>query len=86
RRRRISEIESRVASHRAIREKKEQEARQAAEVRRREERTRYLTSLLEQEDTAWSSIDAQLRRTTGSAYDQAFQKLQDLAEAYENAR
>ncbi|MEX4005576.1 hypothetical protein AB4Y38_43240, partial [Paraburkholderia sp. EG285A] len=39
RRRRISEIESRVASHRAIREKKEQEARQAAEVRRREERT-----------------------------------------------
>ncbi|MCX5545343.1 hypothetical protein M3A49_38930 [Paraburkholderia sp. CNPSo 3076] len=86
RRRRISEIESRAASHRAIREKKEQEARQAAAVRRREERTRYLTSLLEQEDTAWSSIDAQLRRTTGSAYDQAFQKLQDLAEAYENAR
>lgn len=46
------------------------EARQAAEARRREERTRYLTSLLEQEDTAWSSIDAQLRRTTGSTYDQ----------------
>ncbi|MGF6473145.1 hypothetical protein [Paraburkholderia youngii] len=85
RRRRISEIESRVASHRAIRGKKEQEARQAAEARFRKERTRYLTSLLEQEDTAWSSIDAQLRRTTGSAYDQAFQKLQDLAAAYENA-
>ncbi|MEM5387784.1 hypothetical protein VSR68_29915 [Paraburkholderia phymatum] len=86
RRRRISEIESRVAAHRAIRERREQEARQAAEARRREERTRYLTSLLEQEDTAWSSIDAQLRRTTGSAYDQAFQKLQDLAEAYANVR
>ena len=84
-RRRISEIESRVASHRAIREKREQEAHLAAEARRRKERTRYLTSLLEQEDTAWSSIDAQLRRTTGSAYDQAFQKLQDLTEAYENA-
>jgi hypothetical protein len=85
-RRRISEIESRVASHRAIREKREQEARQAAEARRREERARYLASLLEQEDTAWSSIDAQLRRTTCSAYDQAFQKLQDLAEAYANVR
>ena len=85
-RRRVSEIESRVAAHRAIREGREREARQADEARRRKERTRYLTSLLEQEDTAWSSIDAQLRRTTGSAYDQAFQKLQDLAEAYENAR
>jgi hypothetical protein len=85
-RRRISEIESRVASHRAIRERTEQEARQAAEARRREERTRYLTPLLEQEDTAWSSIDSQLRRTTGSAYDQALQKLQDLAELYENAK
>ncbi|MEM5300131.1 hypothetical protein VSR82_38720 [Burkholderia sp. JPY481] len=85
-RRRISEIESRVASHRAIRESREREARQSAEARRRKERTRYLTLLLEQEDTAWSSIDAHLRRTTGSAYDQAFQKLQDFAEAYENAR
>jgi hypothetical protein len=84
--RRISEIESRVASHRAIRERKEREARQADEARRQEERARYLSLLLEQDDTAWSSIDAQLRRATGNAYDQAFQKLQDLAEAYANAK
>ena len=59
-RRRISEIESRVASHRAIRERREQEARQAAEARRRKERTRYLTSLLEQE-RRWASV---IRRTS----------------------
>ncbi|MFL9998894.1 hypothetical protein PQR34_46955 [Paraburkholderia sediminicola] len=81
-RRRVAEIASRIGAHRAIREKREQEAREATEIRRRAERARYLTSLLENENTTWSMIDSTLQRTSGSAYDQAFQKLQDLAEAY----
>jgi hypothetical protein len=81
-RRRVAEIASRIDAHRAIREKREQDAREAAESRRRAERAHYLASLLKNEDAAWSMIDSTLQRASGSAYDQAFQKLQDLAEAY----
>ena len=38
------------------------------------------------EDSAWSAIDSKLQRGSGSAYDQAFRALQDLAEAYAGAK
>ena len=85
-RRCVAEITARVSFHRDMREQREREARDAAEVRRKAERARYLTSLLENEDSAWSAIDSKLQRGSGSAYNQAFQALQDLAEAYANAK
>ncbi|WP_028232701.1 hypothetical protein [Paraburkholderia mimosarum] len=81
-RRRVTDMASRVDVHRAMREQREQEVRDAAESRRRAERVRYLKSLLQDEDRMWSLIDSTLQRASGSAYEQAFQKLQDLAEAY----
>ena len=78
----VSEIEARVSLHRRVREQREREAHEAAEARRKAERSGYLTSLLEDEDSAWSAIDSKLQRGSGSSYDQAFRALQDLAEAY----
>jgi hypothetical protein len=51
-------------------------------VRRIAERRRYLDSLVEHESTTWERIDTTLQRGSGHAYGQAFQLLQDLAEAY----
>ncbi|WP_231753720.1 hypothetical protein [Burkholderia savannae] len=84
--RRVGEIEARVCFHREVREQREREAREAAEARRKTERAGYLTSLLEDEDSAWSAIDSKLLRGSGSSYDQAFRALQDLAEAYAGAK
>lgn len=84
--RRVGEIEARVCFHRDVREQREREAREAAEARRKTERAGYLTSLLEDEDSAWSAIDSKLLRGSGSSYDQAFRALQDLAEAYAGAK
>lgn len=84
--RRVGEIEARVCFYRDIREQKERETREAAEARRKTERASYLTSLLEDEDSAWSAIDSKLQRGSGSSYDQAFRALQDLAEAYAGAK
>lgn len=85
-RRCVAEIAAQIGSHRAIRENHEREAREAAEARRKAERTGYLTSLLEDEDSAWSAIDSKLQRGSGSSYDQAFRALQDLAEAYSDVK
>ncbi|WP_244100180.1 hypothetical protein [Burkholderia anthina] len=82
----VSEIEARVSLHRLAREQQEREAHEAAEARRKAERSGYLTSLLEDEDSAWSAIDSKLQRGSGSSYDQAFRALQDLAEAYAGAK
>lgn len=78
----VSEIAARASFHRGVREQREREACKAAEARRKAERSRYLTSLLEDEDSAWSAIDSKLQRGSGSSYDQAFRALQELAEAY----
>lgn len=67
----VSEIEARVSLHRLAREQQEREAHEAAEARRKAERSGYLTSLLEDEDSAWSAIDSKLQRGSGSSYDQA---------------
>jgi hypothetical protein len=83
--RRVGEIEARVCFHRDVREQRERETHEAAEARRKTERASYLTSLLEDEDSAWSAIDSKLQRGSGSSYDQAFRVLQDLAEAYAGA-
>ncbi len=85
-RRRVAEIAARASFHRGIREQRERKARDAADVRRKTERARYLTSLLKDEDSAWSAIDSKLQRGSGSAYDQAFRALQDVAEAYTGAK
>ena len=70
-RRCVAEIAAQIGSHRAIREQQEREARDATETRRKAERAGYLTSLLEDEDSAWSAIDTKLQRGSGSSYDQA---------------
>jgi hypothetical protein len=85
-RRCVAEIAARVGFHCGIREQREREERDAASARRKAERDRYLTSLLKDEDSAWSAIDSKLQRGSGSAYDQAFRALQDLAEAYAGAK
>jgi len=85
-RRCVAEIAAQIGSHRAIREQQEREARDATETRRKAERTDYLTSLLGDEDSAWSAIDSKLQRGSGSSYDQALRALQDLAEAYAGAK
>jgi hypothetical protein len=85
-RRCVAEIAAQFGSHRVIREHHEREVREAAEARRKAERAGYLTSLLEDEDSAWSAIDTKLQRGSGSSYDQAFRALQDLAEAYSGAK
>lgn len=71
----VSEIAARASFHRGVREQREREACKAAEARRKAERSRYLTSLLEDEDSAWSAIDSKLQRGSGSSYDQAFRAL-----------
>ncbi|WP_245965065.1 hypothetical protein [Trinickia dinghuensis] len=84
--RRVSEIEARVSFHRGVREQREHEAREAEEARRKAARSSYLASLLEDEDSTWSTIDSKLQRGSGSSYDQAFRALQELAEAYASVK
>jgi hypothetical protein len=81
-RRTVAEIDARRDAARALRIRRERAARDAAEVRRIAERRRYLDSLVEHESTTWERIDTTLQRGSGHAYGQAFQLLQDLAEAY----
>jgi hypothetical protein len=82
----VGEMAARVSFHRGVREQRERAARKAAVARRKAERAGYLTSLLEDEDSAWSAIDTKLQRGSGSSYDQALRALQDLAEAYSRAQ
>ena len=58
----------------------------SAESRRKAERVRHLTALLDNEDIIWSNIDKHLQRGSGSAYGQAFQALQELAEAHAQSK
>jgi hypothetical protein len=81
-RRTVAEIDARRDAARALRLRRERAANDAAEVRRIAERRRYLDSLVEHESTTWERIDTTLQRGSGHAYGQAFQLLQDLAEAY----
>jgi hypothetical protein len=81
-RRTVAEIDARRDAARALRLRRERAANDAAEVRRIAERRRYLDSLIEHESTTWERIDTTLQRGSGHAYGQAFQLLQDLAEAY----
>jgi hypothetical protein len=81
-RRTVAEIDARRDAARDLRIRRERAARDAAEVRRIAERRRYLDSLVEHESTTWERIDTTLQRGSGHAYAQAFQLLQDLAEAY----
>jgi len=81
-RRTVAEIDARRDAARALRIRRERALRDAAEVRRIAERRRYLDSLVEHESTTWERIDTTLQRGSGHAYGQAFQLLQDLAEAY----
>jgi hypothetical protein len=81
-RRTVAEIDSRRDTVRTVRLRQEQEARDAGEARRLAERERYLDSLVEREGTIWMRIDKALQRGTGHAYDEAFELLKDLAEAF----
>ncbi len=81
-RRTVAEIDARRDAACALRLRRERAANEAAEVRRIAERRRYLNSLIEHESTTWERIDTILQRGSGHAYGQAFQLLQDLAEAY----
>jgi len=81
-RRTVAEIDARRDAARTLRLRRERAANDAAEVRRNAERRRYLDSLVEHESTTWERIDTTLKRGSGHAYGQAFQLLQDLAEAY----
>jgi hypothetical protein len=81
-RRTVAEIDARRDAARALRLRRERAANDAAEVRRIAERRRYLDSLVEHDSTTWERIDTALQRGSGHACGQAFQLLQDLAEAY----
>ena len=85
-RRMVADIDARRGAVRALRLQREQEAHDAAEFRRKAERVRHLTALLDNEDTIWSNIDKHLQRGSGSAYGQAFQALQELAEAHARSK
>jgi hypothetical protein len=80
-RRAVAEIDARRDAGRTLRLRRERAAHDAAEVRRIAERRRYLDSLVEHESRTWGRIDTTLQRGSGDAYGQAFQLLQDLAEA-----
>jgi hypothetical protein len=85
-RRTVADLERRHDAFCATRLQKEKKAEVAAEARRKAERERFLTSLLHDARTTWSTIDTTLQRGTGAAYTQAFQLLQDLAEAHAQAK
>jgi hypothetical protein len=85
-RRTVAEIDARRDAARDLRIRRERAARDDAELRRIAERRRYLDSLLEHESATWERIDNTLQRGSGHAYGQAFQLLQDLAEAYANVK
>jgi hypothetical protein len=85
-RRTVADLESRYDAFCAIRQQQEKQANDAAEARRKAERERYLASVLHDASTTWSTIDTTLQRGTGGAYSQAFQLLQDLAEAHAQAK
>jgi len=85
-RRMVADIDARRSAVRVLLLQREQEAHDAAESRRIAERVRHLAALLDNEDTIWSNIDKHLQRGSGSAYGQAFQALQDLAEAHARSK
>ncbi|MCG5496025.1 MULTISPECIES: hypothetical protein [Ectothiorhodospira] len=80
-RRTLTVIESGVEMARSLRLEREREAREAEEAKQKAERASYLAGVAKQADRAWHDIDALLQRRTGAAYDEALQRLQDLAEA-----
>ncbi|TVP80866.1 hypothetical protein [Thioalkalivibrio sp.] len=80
-RRTLSVIEAGVEAARGLRLEREREARAAEEAKRKAERARHLAGVAQKADRAWSDIDALLQRRSGAAYDEALQRLQDLAEA-----
>jgi hypothetical protein len=81
-RRTVAEINARRDAARALRICREQAARDTTEAHRFAECCRYLNSLVERESVTWERIDTNLQRGSGHAYGQAFQLLQDFAEAY----
>ncbi|AGA33407.1 hypothetical protein TVNIR_1745 [Thioalkalivibrio nitratireducens DSM 14787] len=84
-RRTLAEIEAGVEAARSLRLEREREARAAKEAKRQAEHARYLSTVAQQADRVWDEIDTLLERRTGAAYDEALQRLQDLAEALQAA-
>ncbi|AHE98255.1 hypothetical protein [Thioalkalivibrio paradoxus] len=84
-RRTLAEIEAGVEAARSLRLEREREARAAEEAKRQAERARYLSTVAQQADGVWDEIDTLLERRSGAAYDEALQRLQDLAEALQAA-
>lgn len=84
-RRVLSEIEAGVEPARSLRLEREREARAAEEARRQKERARYLSGVAQQADRVWDEIEMLLQRRSGVAYDEALDRLQDLAEALHTA-
>jgi hypothetical protein len=85
-RRTVADLAARYDALSATRRQKEKKAEVAAEARRKAERERHLASVLRDARATWSTIDTTLQRGTGAAYSQAFQLLQDLAEAHAQAK
>ena len=84
-RRTLAEIEAGVEAARSLRLEREREARAAEEAKRQAERARYLSTVAQQADRVWNEIDTLLQRRSGAAYDEALQRLRDLAEALQAA-
>lgn len=82
RRRSVEELRehAEMASSKRIEQKKLKQAQ--LDAKRREERVAYLVSLAKDFPKAWKTVQRQVERGTGAAYDEACRTLADISDAY----
>lgn len=84
-RRSLARIRDGITAIRSARLERERIARQAEVARREAEYAAMLDHLAQEAPQVWEEIDATVQHGTGKAYEQAFQLLQQLAEALRRA-
>ena len=81
-RRTVEELLQNAEKARQIRLEKQNHDHKQREIKRREKRRAYLENLSNDFPKAWASVREPVERRSGRGYDDACQKLVDIAEAY----
>ena len=81
-RRTLGELRQNAEKAQQIRLEKQAHKRKKLEIRRREERIRYLKILAKDFPMAWDSIREPIKRGSGKGYDEASRAMVDISEAH----
>ena len=81
-RRTLGELRQNAEKAQQIRLEKQDHNRKKLEIRRREERIRYLKILSNNFPKAWNSVREPIKRGSGKGYDEACSAIVDISEAY----